>query len=76
MELGISVDCAVVTSSEKVSPKGGAQQLLHPPGVILIPLHVRCGVCVYVYVCVLNHVPLFETPWTAAHEASLSMRFS
>ena len=32
-------------------------------------------VCVYVYVCVLNPVQLFDTPWTVAHLASLSMGF-
>ena len=71
------MDCAVVTSSEKVSPKGGAQQFLLPPSVILIPLHVECGVCVCVcvYVCVLNPVQLFDTPLTASHEVSLSMGF-
>ena len=26
--------------------------------------------------CVLSHVPLFTTPWTAAHQAPLSMGFS
>ena len=29
----------------------------------------------YVYVCVLNPVQLFDTPWTVAHLASLSMGF-
>ena len=27
-------------------------------------------------VCALNHVQLFATPWTVAHEAPLSMEFS
>ena len=27
-------------------------------------------------VCVLSHVQLFATPWTVAHQASLSMGFS
>ena len=51
MVLRISVDCAVVTSSEKMSPKGGAQEFLLPPSFILTPLHMRCGVCVSVCVC-------------------------
>ena len=40
-------------------------------------------VCVYVCVCThahalshLSHVRLFATPWTMAHQAPLSMRFS
>ena len=70
--LRISVDCAVVTSSEKMSPKGGAQESLLPPSFILTPLHMRCGLCVSVCVCVLNAVQLFETPWTVA---SLSLGF-
>ena len=72
MVLRISVDCAVVTSSEKMSPKGGAQESLLPPSFILTPLHMRCGLCVSVCVCVLNAVQLFETPWTVA---SLSLGF-
>ena len=32
-------------------------------------LHISC-------VCVLSRVPLFVTPWTAAHQAPLSMEFS
>ena len=32
--------------------------------------------CVIGFVCVLSHVWLFETPWTAAHQAPLSMGFS
>ena len=60
--LGISVDCAVVTSSEKVSPKGGAQQFLLPPSVILIPLHVECGVCVCVCMCVYSILSNYLTP--------------
>ena len=30
---------------------------------------------IFVVVELLNHVKLFVTPWTAAHQASLSMRF-
>ena len=47
---------------------------------------VRACVCVCVCVCVcieslssvesLSHVQLFATPWTAAHQALLSMEFS
>ena len=33
-------------------------------------------VCVYVCVCVLSHVRLFVTPWTAAGQAPLSMELS
>ena len=34
-------------------------------------------VCVCVQVCqLLSHVPLFETPWTTAHQAPLSIGFS
>ena len=43
--------------------------------VLFLSLYMGGVVCVYVYVCVLNCVQLFETPWTAAHEASLSMGF-
>ena len=28
------------------------------------------------YACVLSHVQLFVTPWTAAHKPPLSMEFS
>ena len=28
------------------------------------------------YVCMLNHVQLFVTTWTVAHQTSLSMEFS
>ena len=30
----------------------------------------------HTYVCVISHVELFVTPWTAAHQAPLSMEFS
>ena len=33
-------------------------------------------VCVCVCVCLLSRVRLFATPWTVAHQAPLSMRFS
>ena len=33
-------------------------------------------VCVCVCARVLSRVPLFETPWTIAHQAPLSIRFS
>ena len=33
-------------------------------------------VCVHVYVQSLSGVQLFVTPWTIAHHAPLSMRFS
>ena len=33
-------------------------------------------VCVCVCVWMLNNVQLFATPWTVAHQASLSMEFS
>ena len=33
-------------------------------------------VCVCVCVCAFTHVCLFVTPWTIAHQASLSMKFS
>ena len=33
-------------------------------------------VCVCVWVCLLSHAWLFATPWTVAHQASLSMGFS
>ena len=39
--------------------------------VFLVP-HRMCVGCV----CVLSHVQLFVTPWTVAHQASLSMEFS
>ena len=32
-------------------------------------------VCVCVHMCLLNHVRLFVTPWTVAHEAPLFMGF-
>ena len=32
--------------------------------------------CAKVHVCMLSHVKLFVTPWTAAHQAPLSMGFS
>ena len=32
--------------------------------------------CVCVCVCAFTHVCLFVTPWTIAHQASLSMKFS
>ena len=35
------------------------------------------AVCISLtFVCVLSRVQLFETPWTAAHQAPLSMEFS
>ena len=36
-------------------------------------VHTRVCVCVCVCVCVWNHVWLFATPWTAAHQAPLSV---
>ena len=37
------------------------------------------GLCVQalskMHPCVLNHVQLFATPWTVAHQASLSVAF-
>ena len=41
-------------------------------------MHVCVCVCVSVCVCahVLNHVWLFATIWTIAHQAPLSMKFS
>ena len=33
-------------------------------------------VCVHACVCMLSHVQLFVTPWTAARQARLSMEFS
>ena len=30
----------------------------------------------FVSVCVLSHIRLFATPWTVAHHAPLSIRFS
>ena len=33
-------------------------------------------VCARVYVCVLSHIWLFVAPWTVAHQAPLSVRFS
>ena len=38
---------------------------------------IRCSVCVCVCVCQwLSRVRLFATPWTAAHQAPLSLGFS
>ena len=28
------------------------------------------------HACMLSHIPLFATPWTEAHQASLSMELS
>ena len=41
-------------------------------------MYVYVHMYIYVRVCVqsLSHVQLFGTPWTAAHQASLSMEFS
>ena len=32
-------------------------------------------VCVHVCMCMLSHVQFFAKPWTAAHQAPLSMEF-
>ena len=37
-------------------------------------LTINTALC-YIYIC-LSHVGLFVTPWTVAHQASLSMIFS
>ena len=41
-------------------------------------LHRLAHACVHMCacVCVLGHISLFETPWTIAHQAPLSMGFS
>ena len=39
-------------------------------------LVVRVCVCVCVCAHMLSHVRLFETPWTVAHQAPLSIEFS
>ena len=46
--------------------------------VVLTPYRYHVCVCVCVCVCVscFNHVWLFETPWTVARQAPLSMGFS
>ena len=38
--------------------------------------YLKDGVHIVVVVLSLNHVQLFVTPWTAAHQASLSMTIS
>ena len=37
---------------------------------------IKNSVHIYMHVCVLSWVQLFATPWTVAHQASLSMGFS
>ena len=46
-------------------------------------IYIHICVCVYIYIYIytrmlsrFSHVLLFETPWTIAHKASLSMGFS
>ena len=49
------------------------------PGMYIVLQHWEWRVCVCVCVCVcawsFSHVQLFETPWTVAHQAPLSMEF-
>ena len=44
-------------------------------GVIKYPFNFNMWL-VSAHMCVLSHVQLFVTPWTAAHQAPLSMEFS
>ena len=48
---------------------------------IFIYIYTYMCVCIYIYIYTrmlsrFSHVLLFETPWTIAHKASLSMGFS
>ena len=43
---------------------------------VSIKLVVSCAILHYCFVQLSNHVQLFETPWTAAHQASLSLTIS